>query len=99
MTVKEVIVPYVAQEHWSLFVFQPNQVYFFNWAKGRVHFPTKEGHEDKVFMEMVNKGWQDVREVERYEVDGCKVILASQQDGNHECGHHVLRNIVLYVKV
>ena len=61
--------------------------------------PIKEGHVNKVFMKMVNKGWQALKEVEPYVMDNFKVIHILQQSRNYECGHHILHYIILYVKV
>lgn len=51
---KELIVPFVAHGHWSLFVFQEKAVYYFD-SISRYHFP---GKKSEYFVKQVIDRWK-----------------------------------------
>ena len=92
---KEMLLPWVVDNHWTLLVFQFDKVLHFDSFDSECHFPLGR-HSN--FVQMVCQAWQTLREVQVYD---CLVVSQQvpQQPGNYECGDHTLRNAMLYLKV
>lgn len=77
-------------------MFQYDRVlYFDSFPDSELHVPEKR-HAD--FVNVISHSWQTLRGVELYDVP---VVSQSvfHQKGTYECGHHTLRNAMLYLKV
>ena len=94
--VKEIIIPWVCEGHWSVLIFQSNRVFHLDSATGVAHHP-KGKHSE--FVRWMSAAWQCLRGVEEYPVEDLSPITVFQQLGNNECGHLCIRNILLYLKV
>ncbi len=81
--IKEIILPWVQEGHWSVLVFQPNQVFQLDSCKDNVHKP-REKH--FVFVRLICAAWQNLRGVDEYVVQNITSIDVFQQLGNNECG-------------
>lgn len=93
--VRELLLPWVADDHWSLLVFQYNKVLHFDSYNGKCHFPT--GWHSK-FVQMVSHAWQTLRGVQVNDVLVVHQEVA-QQPGKYKCGHHTIMNTLIYLKV
>lgn len=93
--VKEILVPWIDHDHWSLLVFQYDKVVHLDSAEKPYHDP--EG-KDAEFVSSISKAWQILRGVEPYDVPQVRIQVFPQA-GNYECGHHTIRNSMLYLKV
>ena len=94
--VKEILVPWVANDHWSLLVFQYDKViHFDSYSKSECHLPMGL---DAEFVKSICRAWQCLRGVQFYDVPVIEEEVC-QQPGNYECGHHTVRNALLYLKV
>lgn len=93
--VRELLLPWVAEDHWSLLVFQFDKVLHFDSYDGECHFPIGRHSE---FVQMVSHAWQTLRGVDVYDVPVVFQEVA-QQPGKYECGHHTIMNAMLYLKV
>lgn len=94
--VKEIILPWVQEGHWSVLLFQPNQVFHLDSCKDNVHKPREK---QSVFVRLICAAWQNLRGVDKYVVENVTSIDVFQQLGNNECGHLCIHNIMLYLKV
>ena len=93
--VKEILVPWVDHDHWSLLVFQYGKVVHLDSAEKEYHQPVGR---DAAFVNAISHAWQTLRGVEPYAVPVLKLEVLKQA-GNYECGHHTIRNSMLYLKV
>ena len=93
--VKEIILPWVCNGHWSLLIFQYDKVLHLDSAVGQQHHP--DGM-DADIVKWVSYAWQTLRGVENHDVTVVNQPVC-QQSGNYECGHNTLRNALLYLKV
>ena len=87
--------PWVNHDHWSLLVFQYGKVVHLDSAEKPYHQP--EGR-DAAFVNAVSHAWQCLRGVEPYVVPVVRLEVL-RQVGNYECGHHTIRNSIIYLKV
>ena len=94
--VREVIIPWVCDGHWSVLIFQPTRVFHLDSMADKVHKPRGVHSE---FVRWMCAAWQCLRGVEEYPVEDLSPITVFQQVGNNECGHLCIRNIMLYLKV
>jgi hypothetical protein len=93
--VKEILLPWVTDDHWSLLIFQYDKVIHMDSAQGMRHHPCGVHHD---LIKWVSYAWQCFRGVETYDVAVVQQDVC-QQSGNYECGHHTLRNALMYLKV
>ena len=93
--VRELLLPWVANDHWSLLVFQYDRVLHFDSYDGECHHPIGRHSE---FVQIISHAWQTLRGVNAYDVPVVSQQVA-QQPGNYECGHHTIRNALIYLKV
>ena len=94
--VKEIFLPWVTADHWSLLVFQYHRVLHFDpFPDSELHDP---GGKHADFVKAISQAWQTIRGVELYDVPVVQQIVLHQK-GNYECGHHTLYNAMLYLKV
>lgn len=93
--VKEILLPWVTNDHWSLLIFQYDKVIHMDSAQGSRHHPSGV-HQDLI--KWVSYAWQCFRGVQTYEVAVVQQDVC-QQSGNYECGHHTVRNALMYLKV
>jgi Ulp1 family protease len=93
--VRELLLPWVAYDHWSLLVFHYDKVLHFDSYDGQCHFPS--GRHSK-FVPMVSHAWQTLRGVQVKDVHVVHQEVA-QQPGKYECGHHTIMNTLIYLKV
>ena len=94
--VKELIVPWVCDDHWSVLVFQPNRVFHMDSCYDVIHKPRDKHFE---VLKWMSYAWRHLRGVEEYPVGDIININVFQQVGDNECGHLCIRNIMLYLKV
>ena len=94
--VKELFVPWVGHDHWSLLVFQYDKIVHLDSAEDdKYHKPDTN---DKPLVQWISNAWQILRGVEPYEVPIVKLEVL-RQSGHYECGHHTIRNTIVYLKV
>lgn len=94
--VKELIVPWVCDDHWSVLVFQANRVFHMDSCLDAIHKP-RDKHSE--FLRWMSCAWQRLRGVEEYPVGDIININVFQQVGGNECGHLSICNVMLYLKV
>lgn len=94
--VKELIVPWIFEDHWSVLVFRERQVLHMDSCNGTFHRPADRHNQ---FLRWVYMAWQRLRGVPECSVTEVISVGVWQQYGGHECGHLVIRNIALYLKV
>ena len=95
-SVTDLIIPWVAFDHWSILVLQPRTLLHFDSYKGEFHKPAGI-HSD--FWCSLSKAWHCLLGEPRQEIEDVVTVEVTQQTGNNECGHLSIRNAMLYLKV
>ena len=93
--VRDLLLPWVADDHWYLLVFQYDNVLHFDFYDGECHFPS--GRHSKL-VQMVSHAWQILRGVEVNDVHVLHQEVA-QRPGKYKCSYHTIVNTLFYLKV
>lgn len=94
--VKDLIIPWVCCDHWSVLVLQANRLLHFDSSKEKYHFPAGIHSE---FWRCMSKAWHCLLGDPKQAIEDVVTVEVCQQAGNNECGHLTIRNGMLYLKV
>lgn len=95
--VTEILVPYLARNHWSLFVFHRNKVYHLDSSRG-IHDPSRDERE---FVVLVHTAWLVSLGAKVPDPKDLIVtdVQVAQQYGGTVCGFALARNLRIWLEV
>lgn len=95
--IMEIVFPYRARNHWSLFIFQRNKVFHLDSCKG-IHDPSTQ---ERDFVDFVYTAWTDLLGVKVPDPKELKVedVEVRQQVGAIVCGYAVYQNLRIWMEV